>query len=51
MHNHFYSKNHITMKVKISKSATDFLLMTATASAIVFVSMSLVVKLLKHIWA
>lgn len=38
------------MKVKISKSATDFLLMTATASAIVFVSMTLVVKMLRHMW-
>jgi|GEM_PF-5250584 len=38
------------MKVKISKSTTDFLLMTATASAIVFVSMSLIVRLLRHIW-
>ncbi len=39
------------MKVKLSKSTADFLWMTATASAIVFVSMSLVVRLLRHMWS
>ncbi len=40
----------ITMKVKLSKSTTNFFWMTIAASAIVFVSMSLIVRMLKHVW-
>jgi hypothetical protein len=39
------------MKIKISKSTTDFLVLTATASAIVFISMTLIVKMLKQMYA
>lgn len=44
-----YQKSN-AMKVKLSKSTTDFLWMTIAASAIVFVSMTVVVRLLKHAW-
>ncbi len=39
------------MKVKLSKATTNFFWMTATASAIVFISMSLIIKILKHMYA